>query len=88
MQRGYLSVDSDLYVKLFPVAAAAKVREGGEPGEPKAAKEIEEEEDQEEGSTAMASKPAATSTGNVVQATKEMAAARETLEMSRRRRPN
>ena len=75
LQRGYLSVDSDLYVKLFPVAAAAKVREGGEPGEPRAAKELEEEEvDQEEGSAAMASKPAATSTGNVVQATKEMAA--------------
>ena len=31
LQRGYLAVDSDLYPKLFPVAAA-KIREGGEPG--------------------------------------------------------
>ena len=41
LQKGYLAVDSDLYLKLFPVAAA-KVREGGEPGETIGAKEARE----------------------------------------------
>ena len=84
LQRGYLAVDSDLYLKLFPVAAA-KIREGGEPGEaigtPKAKEAREGQEGPEEErpgkpglEMAASSALASSSSGNVVQATKEMAA--------------
>ena len=69
LQKGYLAVDSDLYLKLFPVAA--KIREGGDP--------IEETGKEKPGTGKMAAAVAQTVTTSVassaVQATKEMAAA-------------
>lgn len=80
LQRGYLAVDSDLYLKLFPVAAAKtredypKIREGGEPGETPKAKEGLEGQKEPTDLKMAAANPATSAAGGVVQATKEMAA--------------
>ena len=84
LQKGYLAVDSDLYLKLFPVAAKIRDIGGDSPGEtgkekPGTGKEKPGTGKEKPGTGKMAAAVAQTVTTSVassaVQATKEMAAA-------------